>query len=210
MSGVYLASLSELAGDLENGSLLLPPGRRNRLGRYLKTEDQLRCLAGGLLLRRVLGVRRDEDLILAPGGKPCLAGSGPHFNLSHSGSYVGLSVGSVPNGLDLEAVKEPLADALPGHVLSREEFDLFTRRGCQADLFYQFWTGKESLLKASGLGLRYDPCAFSITLADGQQEFLGKKWFLAWQRLPGHWLALASAAEILELRIIWLRRDDLL
>ena len=123
---LYIVAITELVGRQEQGLALLPPARRARALRYLREEDRLRCLAGGLLMRRLLGVHADGQVVEGPHGKPRLAGKGPQFSLSHSGGYAVLAVGDSPGGVDIERTERmrPLAAK---RCMTPEEYALFTR-----------------------------------------------------------------------------------
>lgn len=98
-----------------------------------------------------------------PGGKPVLADTPLHFNLSHSGPFALLGVGGAPLGVDIERVK-PRRSGLPRYALSDREFDWFMQRGgCWSD-FYTLWTLKESRVKYTGQGLDRSPRSIAVPL----------------------------------------------
>lgn len=106
-------------------------------------------------------------------GKPRLAGHEQlHFNLSHSGPWVGLAMseaGAV--GLDLEVIQPefPHAD-VSADFYTAAEVAVLAGLGKKARLarFYAYWTAKEALMKATGLGMELDPREVSLALsADG-------------------------------------------
>ena len=94
-------------------------------------------------------------------GKPALAGrlakTGVTFNLSHSGNRAIVAVASdFEVGIDIE-VKKPIAD-WPGvaqRFFSRNENAELAgiHRSHRIDAFYNCWTRKEALIKATGEGL---------------------------------------------------------
>jgi 4'-phosphopantetheinyl transferase len=119
----------------------------------------LRCLLAGYT------GRDPKQLVFEAGefGKPLLADSPLHFNLSHSGSLVAAAVTeSGPCGVDIEE-KRNLEDLhrLIGS-FSREEQNFVRGHRSGSSAFWQIWTLKESYLKAHGVGLRAELASFSV------------------------------------------------
>jgi 4'-phosphopantetheinyl transferase len=208
---LHIVAITELGGLQEQGLALLPPGRRARALRYLREEDRLRCLAAGLLLRRVLGVREDGQIAEGPHGKPMLTGKGPQFNLSHSGDYAVLATGDCPNGVDIERTERTKALAAK-YCMTPEEYALFTRTDTPEEFFCTLWTGKESVMKATGLGMRLAPQSFSLLpLEAGSYVIRDERWFVGWQKPDdGYIIALASQEPARDAELVRLSADDLL
>ena len=207
---LYIVAITELCGRQEQGFALLPPARRARALRYRREEDRLRCLAGGLLMRRLLGVREDGQLVEGPHGKPGLAEKGPQFNLSHAGEYAVLAVGNHPNGVDIERTErmKPLAAK---YCMTPEEYALFARTDRPEDFFCTLWTGKESVMKGTGLGMRLAPQSFSLLpLEAGEYLIRGERWFVGWHSLnDGYSIALASQTPARDVELVRLCADEL-
>lgn len=108
-------------------------------------------------------------------GKPMLA-TGPAFNLSHTGSQILFGVfeqGEI--GVDIEARNDSRdLDALAQHCFSDPELAEYESASpCDRTVsFYRAWTRKEALIKALGGGLTIDLKAFSVSLADSQDNVL--------------------------------------
>ena len=117
-------------------------------------EEQRRLLGAGMLLHRVLGVRREEDISFNPWGKPALSGGGPCFILSHSGDYALLAVSDAPLGADIQQVR-PVSPGLLRKLARPEEL------AAGMD-FFTLFTRKEAMMKASGLGFALPPRTFSV------------------------------------------------
>jgi 4'-phosphopantetheinyl transferase len=138
-----------------------------RLGRLRRTEDQVRFAAAHILVRVLLSTlhpvpptewRLAED----PDGKPLVRSprTDPvvHFSLSHTTGLVGCAatVGA-PVGFDVEALDRRFrVEGLARHTLTPAEI---ATRGDRAGppsarWFLRYWTLKEALLKAVGVGLR--------------------------------------------------------
>ena len=122
----------------------------------------------------------DPTFSTLPGGKPVLADSALHFNLSHSGPFALCGVGDHPLGVDVERIK-PRRPGLPRYVLSDTEWDWFTARGSRWEDFYTLWTLKESYVKYTGRGLDCAPRSIVVPLlSPGQSGTQAGLWFCAW------------------------------
>lgn len=203
---IYVSEITEFP-DLP-GMELLTDTRRARLLRYLRQEDQARCLAAGLMLRRRFGPERAQSISVTPLGKPYLP-EGPHFNLSHSGNKVVLLVSEQEAGVDIEQIA-PWCEAVARRVFSVREQDWLRTQETDAG-FYRLWTGKESIMKALGLGFQLPPESFEIhPNQSGPNVVGGKAWYLHWKELEGHMLCWAVSAPGTAPKIISLTREELL
>lgn len=144
--------------------------------RHIRDSDRLLSVCSRGMLRAVLaaylGAQPGKlDFVLGPYGKPALARElGLSFNLTHSGGLVLLAVsGPGANiGVDLELRREikewqSLA-ARHFHPIEVEElFAMDSAKGQHA--FFDFWTRKEAIAKASGMGLSLPLHSFRIGVA---------------------------------------------
>ncbi len=141
----------------------LSPDERQRAERFRFDRDRHRFLVGRGTLRAILSryLKVDPTQVqfhYGPGGKPALAGiSDLEFNLSHSQDLMLCAVAwNSQVGIDLEYLR-PVSDL--DH-LTQRFFAPQEHLAIQAlpeserlRLFFQYWTCKEALLKASGYGL---------------------------------------------------------
>lgn len=203
---IYMCDITNLL-DLP-GTELLTPARLTRMYRYMQREDRARCLAAGLMLRRVFGPDKAERISVTPLGKPYLP-DGPHFSLSHSGKLVALLVDDCEAGVDVEQIA-PYCPAVAQRVFSpREQMWLAMQENDEA--FYRLWTGKESVMKALGLGFQLPPERFEIHPEPHvPNHVLNRTWYLQWRNLDGHMLCCASSVPQTNLSIIHLSRKELL
>ena len=203
---IYVCDISELY-DLP-GVELLTSMRRERMFCYLQHADRARCLAAGLMLRYVFGSSQVENILRFPFGKPYLP-FGPFFNLSHSGSKVILLVGSRELGVDIEKIV-PYSHLISQRVFTAcEQMWLNIQRSDEA--FFRLWTGKESIMKALGMGLHLSPESFEISpLPLVPNRVCDNEWFLYWQLLDGHILCCASTLSDIKYELIVLNREKLL
>lgn len=153
---------------------LLLPDEQQRATRFRQLADSHRFVAGRGWLRWLMGhfthtPPGEIRLVTGPFGKPDLlntTGSGRnwHINVSHAGEWILLAVGNVPVGVDVEWIDPnwPYQDLVASSLNADEQAQLVASP-TPRDLFYTFWTRKESLLKATGQGLTDDLPAISVS-----------------------------------------------
>ena len=157
---VFRFSLSEGAGLVSHLRGLLSPDEIARAARYRRPTDQLRFSCARGLLRVVLSRYTNQppdhiEFVAGLNRKPGLAWPvGWHFNVSHSGDWILIAVGKVRVGVDLEWVNPDFSfqDVLPISFNSAEQHYI----GACSDArlcFYQLWTRKEALVKATAQGM---------------------------------------------------------
>lgn len=74
-----------------------------------------------------------------------------YWSLSHKSRYVAAVVGPTPVGIDLEEII-PRSEGLFGSIAKEEEWVLADRSW---ETFFRYWTAKEAVLKAFGVGLSH-------------------------------------------------------
>jgi 4'-phosphopantetheinyl transferase len=140
---------------------LLSAEERGRRDAYRLQADRDRFTLGAALLRTVVGMRQgvapdrvDVDRKCPqcgkPHGRPRVPGADVEVSISHSGDVAGLALhAGAPVGLDVEELRPIDFVTLLDEVCSPSE------RGEVRSLpdFYTCWTRKESVLKATGVGL---------------------------------------------------------
>ncbi len=109
-----------------------------------------------------------ENMKTGEHGKPYLRDyEDIHFNISHSNGLVACALSDEPVGLDVEVIQD-FKESLPKRVLSEEEQKFLA--GYQTDetqyreLFFRFWTLKESYIKWDGRGFSKEPRDISFEL----------------------------------------------
>jgi 4'-phosphopantetheinyl transferase len=129
--------------------LSVPEDARSLIGRE-------RVLLLSRYARKALGVSADKSgiklgkLLKDPDGVP-LPFDGCYWSLTHKPEYVGALVAFKPTGIDIERIKE-VSEALIRKIATSSEWQL-SDAGPPAD-FFRFWTAKESVLKAVGVGMK--------------------------------------------------------
>jgi 4'-phosphopantetheinyl transferase len=182
---VWAINLDCASGDLS----LLSTGERARAGRLKRPQDRERALQAYCAIRRIIALQlavgpRCLEFDTTTSGKPFLAGPAKNleFNLSHSGRH-GLIVVAKDRsvGIDVE-VRRPIRD-LSGLALqiatAREAERLRQLPNSQVhSRFFDLWSRKEAVLKASGEGFLVDPREVEVGIGPGRSyvDFDERKW----------------------------------
>lgn len=120
----------------------------------------------GELLRMVFGLEKGTyRLVKGEHGKPYVAGSAVpvFFNLSHSGDYIVCALSEQEVGVDIERTGKMKMEVArrffhPGEVEVLEALPDEKRN----DMFFRYWSVKESFLKYTGSGLSFPLCSFEV------------------------------------------------
>jgi 4'-phosphopantetheinyl transferase len=135
---------------------LLPEEMQMQNSRYRRTEDRHAHLLGRLLLLEALAELNFSNALASmqytSQGKPYFPG-GPAFNISHSGKGVCCVLsgdGSV--GIDTEWIRKTDISVFKKLFSSTEWQNILTHTD-PLQLFFRYWTIKESVIKAEGKGL---------------------------------------------------------
>src|SRR5580658_2297551 len=164
---------------LQAGLALLDPTEVVRYRRYLVAEAASTFLASRELLRSALSLYWDVKppdwrFELNQWGRPRIANAGVpeelHFNLSHKPGFVVCLIGYGRElGVDVEniTISRPHLLHLASRFFSRSEAEDLrdTPEEYRLDRFYEFWTLKESYIKARGRGLSLGLSRFSFSVA---------------------------------------------
>jgi len=142
-----------------------------------------------------------SDIVLGvnEGGKPCLECNGRlHFNLSHCGGHLAVAFASEAVGFDMER-KGRKADFL---VLSRRFFspdEAIEIEKHGGDLFLEWWTAKEAILKMDGSGLQGGLARVGVD-SPGWGRLGGEKVGLRRLDWPDFCAHVCTRGEVLEVR----------
>lgn len=131
-------------------------------------------LVGESMLRLLLqkwGGRSAQSWSIARGehGKPYLVDSPKplFFNLSHSGDYVVCVLSDREIGVDIQQIGRMRLEVARRFFHPSETEALEKAKGSrQIDLFYRYWTVKESFLKYNGRGLAGSLAGFRLEVVD--------------------------------------------
>jgi len=162
---------------------LMPAEIQAAIACYQRRQDRQAVLLGKVLLLRALrqwfpqsGRQKFAALATAPQGKPFVA-SGPEFNLSHAGQWVVLAM-SPGNclGIDIEEIREIELEDFAFSLPEVAEWEQNYGKDQAIRLFFDCWTQKEAVLKASGQGLLAP--MDQVRCQEGTALFDDRRWFI--------------------------------
>jgi len=158
---VIAAPIAMMDGDLSVllGRILSDEEKTRSLKFRQESDRNSYLLAHGLkrfALSKLLGIEANL-LKFSTGekGKPLCDDLGaPMFNLSHSGEWVLCGVSSISSiGVDVEIANREVSDAVANYSLSALQLKDVYQSTDVRERFMLYWTQKEAISKALGLGL---------------------------------------------------------
>lgn len=175
-------------------------------GNKRETEHEQGLLLLGRVLRERYGIDcgegRKPELIEGAHGKPFLKEYPQiQFNISHCMGLAVLAVGDCSVGVDVEYVR-PYREPLLKRVLSEAEIWQMeeAEESGREELFFRFWTLKESYVKAVGCGITVPLQEISFQIGvDGEIVCEKTGWkFRQWKLAEGYVLSacVSGAGEI--------------
>lgn len=158
----------------------LPASMQEEAERFVFDSDKIRFAAARWLAWHQCGDGAEPKVWLdawktGEFGRPYVPGSAD-FNLTHSGAMVALSTADQITGLDVEQIREIDLDLFGSYMTDaqweeiRSSKEPFTR-------FFHYWTIKEAVMKALGLGFRL-PLEEIELRANDRALVRGKTWHL--------------------------------
>jgi 4'-phosphopantetheinyl transferase len=135
----------------------LPIHLQEKAMRYHRWQDVNGFIIGRHLLRIALKRMQFSDdlnkLQYSPNQKPFLL-NGPYFNISHSGNRVVCLLSQERQvGIDIEYINMDFQPDDFETQFTGSEWAAIRNSQVPAEKFYEFWTAKESIVKADGRGL---------------------------------------------------------
>ena len=167
---LYTASVAPLADAAHYAAAYaaVSPARREKTDRFRFEKDRQLSLGAELLLRHALRAEGLDELPMTftygAQGKPQFKDGGVYFNLSHSGEYVLCVLAPYEVGCDVEQIT-PIDLNIARRFFFRSEYDDIaaqTTKEARSELFFRYWTLKESFMKVTGLGMKLPLDAFEI------------------------------------------------
>ena len=159
----------------------LSPDEKARAERFKFDKHRNRFIAGRGVLREMLGrylganpadLRFEYSSNGKPGFAATFSGNGVHFNLSHSEDLALMAVTKIGNvGVDVECVRALKdMDHLVERFFSARENKLFQNvpAGEKPAAFFNLWTRKEALLKATGEGITRSLSLVEVSFLPGE------------------------------------------
>jgi len=124
--------------------------------------------------------------------------NGFFWSVTHKPRYVGGVIAPGPVGIDIERLK-PRSVSLIRKIASDREWALAEDKS--ALRFFRYWTAKEAVLKAEGVGLSGLSRCRITAVPDDQSlmvRFDGRKWLVTQLKFNGHIAAVTASAEAAE------------
>lgn len=177
MVELYITDIKNILSNMNVHLNSLTAQRREKAKKFYFLEDSLRCIAGGLLLQKILNVKTDNEIEYTIYEKPFLKNDSRFFNLSHSGDYVIMAVSDKIVGVDIEKIKTADMEVAK-KCFQKAEIEYLQNHPLPDKIFYSLWTRKESLMKATGYGLNMAPESFCVLPIDSSEIVLdGQTWY---------------------------------
>ncbi|MDM8514687.1 4'-phosphopantetheinyl transferase superfamily protein [Desulfobacterales bacterium HSG16] len=203
MIAIYHTSFdTPLPDNLWNRAVdMMPVSIASRIARYIRWQDRHSALLGKLLLRYGFADSsrpdsnhldsnapnpNDPDSHLASldilerleetsHGRPVLKEENIDFNISHSGNYVicGIS-NSARIGLDIEKIRQiDISDFK--RYMNEDEWERIEKADAPFAGFFEYWTIKESVMKADGRGMSIP--IEDIMISKDRANLYGVSWY---------------------------------
>jgi len=175
---VYIAKTDVLQNDalFERLYRSVSAQRQQKTDRYAKRSDKNLSVGAEVLLCFALkneGIT-DYEIEYCESGKPYIKNPGGiFFNLSHSGDRVICALSADEVGCDTEKIRDVNPHTAKRFFCQRES-ELIAKCNMdneKKDAFFRLWTLKESLMKATGLGLKLGLDSFCFDLSENNTEF---------------------------------------
>jgi len=157
----------------------LPAHFREHVLSFKHWKDAQASLLGKLLIIKALddfecGISCRE-VYFNDYGRPCLDHT-LDFNISHSNDFVVCAVSEEGKvGIDIEKIRPMEAERFQKY-FSRDEIREIASAEDKDEQFFRYWTLKEAVLKAEGIGIRVS--LKSILIHGDRAVFQGKAWNL--------------------------------
>lgn len=178
---VWRAEVSSFIPKLDKLEVILNQQETEKVMRYKNQSDRNQRFISKAILRILLGRYTGTDakeIRFQPdkNKKPYIENKtfdAIHFNVSHAGNYILIAIAATPVGIDVEQLNTSFTyQNVLDFSFSKTEIDFVENAANPKSSFYQLWTRKESLLKATGKGL-VDNLA-QIPSLDGHHQSLVK------------------------------------
>ena len=214
---VWYATLDSLRPRYAELNDLLDPVEVERAQRFRFEVDRERFILGHGLLRSLLGnyLKRDGSLVrMARGtfGKPYLERKDLRFSFSDTKDAIIVAFANKHEiGADIETMLRAVDhEAVSEHYFTVPEIRAINEAGAGAGAtrrFLEFWTRKEAVLKASGVGIMDDLRSLRVdgernTVVIAHQAFMSmaaEEYHVhTWHVGPDHLISLASPVKVRE------------
>lgn len=158
---LWRISVEEHFVQFETLQKLLSQEELERVKRYHQQKDKIRFTLGRGMLRTILSLYfkcSTKSIQFKEGynGKPFVnyPQKKIEFNLSYSHNWILIAVSSESVGVDIEYINRTFDYSLVmDNCFMEEEINTIQSASLPGNIFFQSWTRKEALLKATSLGL---------------------------------------------------------
>jgi 4'-phosphopantetheinyl transferase len=179
---------------------LLPQKFKQEVLKYRKLDDRYNCLFGKLLVYMgsyMLGSDsfKFEKIIKDKYGKPFMLDSNFNFNISHSGNTVVCVFSKQQIGIDIEEIND-IDYSLFENVFSSREFAEINSQGL--DKFYEFWTKKESVIKAIGKGMTIP--LTEIDVVKSHTTYDGDTWYTKSFKIDNKYCSITAKHDLIRVQ----------
>ncbi len=217
---LWYATLESLRPRHAELNDLLDPVEQERAQRFRFEADRERFILGHGLLRSLLGkyLKRDGSLVrMARGtfGKPFLERKDLRFSFSDTKDAILVAFANKHEiGADIETMHRHVDhDAVSEHYFTAPEAREIQAAGSGAGAkrrFLEFWTRKEAVLKASGVGIMDDLRSLRVdgernTMVIAHEAFISmaapEYHVHTWHVGPDHLISLASPVKVREVKV---------
>jgi 4'-phosphopantetheinyl transferase len=164
--------------------LAVPDEQQNFFGRE-KVAFLSRHARGALEISAQKSGVKLTRLIKGENGEP-VPFNGNYWSLTHKTGYVGGVIASIKIGMDLEKIR-PCSPALFKKTARNSEWSLSNADPTR--LFFRYWTSKESVLKASGTGIRDLSKCRIVKIIDHNRliiNYRNQEWIIEHHDFDGH------------------------
>lgn len=156
MKNIYLFDISPLSDVciFKKYYNSCPQYRKDKINALKNKTDRMLSLGSEILLSFGMadfGIY-EYNILTTESGKPYAQNLNLQFNLSHSGKYVAAAFSDKAIGIDIETPRK-INPGLTKRYFSEAELKHFETCDKHELEFLKIWTRKESLLKATGIGI---------------------------------------------------------
>ena len=163
---IYIADSSYLTDEDVSSLKYLTKEDFDELAKYRNLKAKKEKAISFYLKRKYI-----SDYSLDSYGKP--VSESIRFNVSHSKGLIALAISNRREvGIDLEQIREP-KHGLVSYACSEEEAN-YVKDGLT---FFEIWTAKESLVKASGRGIDRNANTIPALPLCGYKSYLGEDYY---------------------------------
>lgn len=154
---------------------------QDRIRSYRRWQDaQLSLLGRVILLKAIEQVYNckfhDVEILQTKYNKPYFKDSSVQFNISHSGEIVVCAICEKSQiGIDIEIISDIIIDDCKWQMTEKEWSGIISSDKIK-EAFFDYWTQKEAVIKANGLGLGIPLTTFEVL--EGTAIINDQKFFL--------------------------------